>query len=54
MAPQSAKVLPQMAEAARMIGKAEDLLWPGRRPRPQVAILAPRTNWLTVGIILRF
>ena len=27
------KVLPQMAEAHRMIGKAEDVLWPGVRPR---------------------
>ncbi|MHB9110252.1 MAG: beta-galactosidase trimerization domain-containing protein [Armatimonadota bacterium] len=37
------KVLPQMAEAHRMIGAAEELLWPGRTPRPQVAILSPRS-----------
>ena len=39
----SEKVLPKMAEAHRMIGKAEDLLWPGTRPRAQVAILHPRS-----------
>lgn len=37
------RVLPKMAEAHAMIGKAEDLLWPGAPPRPQVAILAPRS-----------
>jgi len=40
---ENARVLPKMAEAHRMIGAAEDLLWPGRRPRPQVAVLAPRS-----------
>jgi len=40
---ENAKVLPQMAEAHRMIGAAEDVLWPGRLPRPQVAILSPRS-----------
>jgi len=40
---ENVKVLPQMAEAHRMIGAAEDLLWPGRVPRPQVAILSPRS-----------
>jgi hypothetical protein len=38
-----AAVLPQMAEAHRMIGAAEDVLWPGRPPRSPVAILAPRS-----------
>lgn len=38
-----ARVLPKMAEAHKMIGAAEDLLWPGKQPRPQVAILAPRS-----------
>lgn len=38
------KVLPKMAEAHAMIGAAEDLLWPGRRPTPQVAILSPRSS----------
>ena len=37
------RVLPKMAEAHGMIGRAEDLLWPGVRPRAQVAILAPRS-----------
>jgi hypothetical protein len=37
------QVLPKMAEAHRMLGSAEELLWPGRRPRPQVAILMPRS-----------
>lgn len=41
-----ARVLPKMAEAHRMIGVAEDLLWPGQRPRPQVAILLPRSAQL--------
>jgi hypothetical protein len=40
---ENAKVLRKMAEAHAMIGKAEDLLWEGKRPRPQVAILAPRS-----------
>jgi hypothetical protein len=40
---ENVKVLPQMAEAHRMIGVAEELLWPGRIPQPQVAILAPRS-----------
>lgn len=38
-----AAVLPKMAEAHKMIGAAEDLLWPGKRPAPQVAILHPRS-----------
>jgi hypothetical protein len=36
-------LLPKLAEAHRLIGAAEDLLWPGQRPRPEVAILAPRS-----------
>jgi hypothetical protein len=40
---ENARVLPKMAEAHRMIGAAEDLLWPGKRPRAEVAILAPRS-----------
>ncbi len=40
---EKAAVLPKMAEAHRMIGKAEELLWPGRRPVPEVAILMPRS-----------
>jgi len=38
-----AAVLPQLAEAHRMIGAAEDVLWPGKPPRREVAILAPRS-----------
>jgi hypothetical protein len=38
-----AAVLPQMAEAHRLIGAAEDVLWPGKPPRSEVAILAPRS-----------
>ncbi|OGV69968.1 MAG: hypothetical protein A2340_09225 [Lentisphaerae bacterium RIFOXYB12_FULL_60_10] len=37
------KVLPAMAEAHRMIGAAESLLWPGRMPAAQTAILMPRS-----------
>jgi hypothetical protein len=37
------RLLPKIAEANRMIGRAEDLLWAGRRPRAQVALLAPRS-----------
>jgi Beta-galactosidase trimerisation domain len=40
---EKAAVLPKMAEAHRMIGKAEDILWPGQRPKPEVAILMPRS-----------
>jgi hypothetical protein len=38
-----AAVLPKMAEAHRMIGAAEEVLWPGRPLRSAVAILAPRS-----------
>ncbi len=41
-----AAVLPRMAEAHAMIGAAEDLLWPGTMPRPQAAILHPRSAQL--------
>lgn len=40
---EKASVLPKMAEAHAMIGASEDLLWPGRRPQSQVAILHPRS-----------
>ena len=40
---ENARVLPKMAEAHAMIGAAEDLLWPGKRPRAEVAILMPRS-----------
>ncbi len=41
---ENAKVLPSMAEAHQMIGAAEDLLWPGERMAPEVAILMPRSS----------
>ena len=37
-------VLAKIAEANAMVGAAEDLLLPGRRPRPRVAILSPRSS----------
>ncbi len=40
---EKSRLLPKMAEAHAMIAAAEPLLWPGRRPRPQVAILMPRS-----------
>lgn len=40
---ENARVLRKMAEAHRMIGAAEDLLWEGKRPRSDVAILMPRS-----------
>jgi hypothetical protein len=40
---ENVKVLPRMAEAHRMIGKAEPLLWPGERPLSPVGLLMPRS-----------
>lgn len=37
------QVLRKIAEVNGMIGAAEDVLWPGQRPRPQVAIFMPRS-----------
>jgi len=47
------KVLPAMARAHRMIGKAEDVLWPGRPPKSDVAILYPKSAqaWDKNGIV---
>ena len=39
-----AVVLAKMAEAHRMIGAAEDVLWPGKPPQSEVAILMPRSS----------
>lgn len=39
----SAQLVPRMAEAHHMIGAAEELLWPGRRPQAQVAFVSPRS-----------
>ncbi len=40
---ENVNVLPKMAEAHRMIGKAEPLLWPGERPLSPVGLLMPRS-----------
>jgi hypothetical protein len=37
------EILREIAQANRMIAAGEDVLWPGHPPRPQVAILAPRS-----------
>lgn len=37
------QLLKKIAEANAVIGAAEELLWPGQRPRPQVAILSPKS-----------
>lgn len=36
----------QIAEASRMIAAAEELLYPGRMPVADVAVLYPRSSWL--------
>jgi len=38
------KMLQKIAQANAMIGAAEDVLWPGKRPRPRVAILSPKSS----------
>ncbi len=38
------QVLPEMVEAHRAIGRMEELLWPGRMPVPQVALLHSRSS----------
>lgn len=37
------RLWPQMAEANRLLAEAEELLWPGQRPRAAVALLQPRS-----------
>jgi hypothetical protein len=46
------QLLRKIAEVNGMIGAAEDVLLPGKRPRPQVAILMPRSAqaWDAKGI----
>ncbi|NQU11809.1 hypothetical protein HQ590_13525, partial [bacterium] len=39
-----AELLPKMAEAHGMIGAAEEVLWPGKRPAGEVAIVMPRSS----------
>src|SRR5215469_17301789 len=45
-------MLQKIAQANAMIGAAEDVLWPGKRPRAQVAILSPKSSemWDAKGI----
>jgi hypothetical protein len=40
---ENSRVIGKMAEAHRLIARAESVLWPGRMPKPQVAILMPRS-----------
>jgi Beta-galactosidase trimerisation domain len=49
-----APLLRKIAEANRLIGRAEDLLWAGQRPPGQVAILMPRSAqvWDAQGVPL--
>ena len=37
-------MLRKLAQANAMIGAAEDVLWPGKRPRASVAILSPKSS----------
>lgn len=43
-------VVVQLARADRMIARAENLLWPGREPHAQVAILQPRSSEVWDGL----
>ena len=36
--------LRKLAQAFAMVGAAEDVLWPGKRPRARVAILSPKSS----------
>jgi hypothetical protein len=40
----------QLARADKMIAKAEDVLWPGREPQAEVAILQPRSSQVWDGL----
>ena len=40
----------QLARADKMIAKAEDVLWPGKEPQAQVAILQPRSSEVWDGL----
>ncbi len=37
-------VLRKLAQAYAMVGAAEDVLWPGKRPQARVAILSPKSS----------
>ena len=43
---ENVRVLPKMAEAHKMIGMAEELLWPGKMPRSPVGLLMPRSSFV--------
>jgi hypothetical protein len=43
---ENSSILRKMAEAHRMVGSAEDLLWPGQHQQAQVAILQPQSSQL--------
>ena len=49
---EKAGMLQKLARANAMIGAAEDVLWPGKRPRARVAILSPKSSemWDAKGI----
>jgi hypothetical protein len=44
--PYKADIVRDMRRAHAMIGRAEALLWPGRRPSASVAILVPRSSYV--------
>jgi hypothetical protein len=41
---EKAGMLRKLAQANSMIGAAEDVLWPGKRPQARVAILSPKSS----------
>ena len=41
---EKAGMLRKLAQANAMIGAAEDVLWPGKRPQARVAILSPKSS----------
>ena len=49
---QKAGMLRKLAQTNSLIGAAEDVLWPGKRPRARVAILSPKSSemWDAKGI----
>lgn len=52
----AAQIVPKIAETNRMIARAEELLWPGKSPRAQVAIFYPRDAqlWETQQVLLDY
>ena len=49
---EKAGMLRKLAQANVMIGAAEDVLWPGKRPQARVAILSPKSSemWDVKGV----